>query len=132
MIRDDRFLISRKPYAVDLGSLRGKCTPSPQGQHPYYFDGQINAVWFRRKKGVTVACIGTLWDLQHPEPTDAAQFLRQHTDGRYGGRCEARWDGSGYWGAEAPDAVAEHLALLRPMLDGYPLCPASHDGWWRF
>lgn len=132
MIRDDRFLISRKPYAVDLGSLRGRREDSPQGVNPYYFDGRIDAVWFRRKAGITAACIGTLWDLQHPEPADAAQFLQQHTDGRYGGRCEARWDGTGYWGAEEPDVVAEHLGLLRPMLANYPAIPDGYDGWYRF
>jgi hypothetical protein len=132
VIRDDRFLISRRPYAVDLGSLQGERINSPQGRNPYLFDGRINAVWFRRRNGVTVACLGELWDLQYPEPADAVQFLRQHEDGRYGGRCEARWDGRGYWGAEQPDVAAEHLELLRPMLANYPALVDGYDGWWRF
>lgn len=132
MIREDRFLISRKPYAVDLTSLRGSRTDTPQGCNPYYFDGRIGAVWFRRRKGVTVACVGTLWDLQHPEPADAKQFLEQHDDGRYGGDCEGRWDGERYWGAQEPEIIDAHLSLLRPMLASYPAIPEGYDGWWTF
>lgn len=132
MIRDTRFLISRKPYAVDLSSLRGKSEDTPQGSNPYYFDGRIDAVWFRRKAGVTAACIGILWDLQYPEPADATQFLEQHADGRYGGRCEGRWDGTGYWGAEDLDVQQQHLEILRPMLAGFPAIPDGYDGWYRF
>lgn len=132
MNREDRFLISRKPYAVDLVSLRGARTDTPRGRHPYYFDGRISAVWFRRKQGVTVACIGALWDLQHPEPTDGVEFLRQHDDGRYGGDCEGRWDGERYWGAQEPEVMAQHLAILRPMLANYPAIPPGYDGWWTF
>jgi len=132
VIREDRFLISRRLYAVDLDSLRGRREDTPKGRNPYYFDGQIDAVWFRRKNGVTAACIGHLWDLQHPEPADALQFLAQHDDGRYGGDCHGRWDGERYWGAQEPEVMEQHLAVLRPMLDNYPTIPAGHDGWWRF
>lgn len=132
MIREDRFLISRKPFAVDLDTLRGSRTDTPQGLNDYYFSGQIDAVWFRRRKGVTVACIGTLWDLQHPEPANAREFLTQHEDGRYGGDCAGRWDGDGYWGHERPDIQARHLAILRPMLANYPAVPKGFDGWWTF
>jgi hypothetical protein len=132
MIRQDRFLISRRLYAVDLNSLRGSRTDTPNGRNPYSFDGQVDAVWFRRKQGVTAACVGPLWDLQHPEPADAVQFLTQHDDGRYGGDCHGRWDGTRYWGAQEPEVVERHLALLRPMLAAYPALPASYDGWWRF
>ena len=130
MIREDRFLISRKPYAVDLTSLR----ISDPGER---YDGsptctaRIDAVWFRRRSGVTVACVGDLWDHQTP-PADAAQFLAQHDDGRYGGTCHGRWDGENYWGAQRPEEIEQHLALLRPMLDNYPDVPPSYDGWWRF
>lgn len=121
MIREDRFLISRRPYAVDLSSLcvdLHRCT--------------INAVWFRRRSGKTVACVGYLWDYQRPAPADVAEFLRRHDDGRYGGECEGRWDGENYWGAQKPDVIEQHLALLKPMLANYPDAPAGFDGWWRF
>jgi hypothetical protein len=70
--------------------------------------------------------------LQHPEPADAHEFLTQHTDGRYGGDCEGRWDGERYWGAQEPAVIEQHLALLRPMLANYPNIPDGYDGWWRF
>lgn len=121
MIHDDRFLISRRLYAVDLNSL---CVT----EHMV----TLGAVWFRRRNGATVACIGHLWDIQHPAPADAAEFLQRHDDGRYGGTCEGRWDGERYWGAQEPAVMEQHLNLLRPMLTNYPTIPASHDGWWRF
>jgi hypothetical protein len=132
VIRETRFAISHRPYAVDLTSLRGTRTDTPNGRNPYYFDGRVNAVWFRRKQGVTAACVGTLWDLQHPEPVDALQFLAQHEDGRYGGDCHGRWDGERYWGAQEPEVMEQHLAVLRPMLAAYPALPDGYDGWWTF
>ncbi|WP_030169055.1 hypothetical protein [Streptomyces sp. NRRL S-813] len=127
MIREDRFLISRKPYAVDLSSLRLR-----EDTETGWFDGRMTAVWFRRKQRVTVACIGTLWDHQKPAPADALEFLARHDDGRYGGNCLGRWDGTGYWGAEVPDVQEQHLAILRPMLANFPAIPPGYDGWWTF
>lgn len=129
MIRENRFLISKRPYAVDLGSLR---ITERQGQRNPYYEGRIGAVWFRRAKGVTYACVGTLWDFQDQRPADAVAFLKAHTDGRYGGDCKGRWDGTRYWGAQEPEIAARHLALLRPMLDAYPAIPDGWNGWWRF
>lgn len=122
MILETRFAISRRPYAVDLSSLH------TSGDS----DAQINAVWYRRRNGATVACVGHLWDIQHPLPKDAAEFLARHDDGRYGGRCEGRWDGENYWGAQQPAEIQRHLELLRPMLTAYPAIPDGYDGWWRF
>lgn len=131
MIREDRFVVSRKPFAVDLGSLR-------QEEPRTIYDGSLSttayldAVWFRRRRGVTVACIGHLWDNQAP-PADAHAFLAAHDDGRYGGTCEGRWDGENYWGAQKPETIAAHLELLQPMLANYPELPAGNwSGWWRF
>ncbi|MFE0692868.1 hypothetical protein [Streptomyces sp. NPDC058869] len=132
MRRTDRFLISRKPFAIDLNSLRGHRTDTPQGRNPYYYDGRINAVWFRRRHGITVACIGDLWDLQHPQPADARQFLEQHQDGRYGGDCHGRWDGESYWGNVTLEEQQRHLTILQPMLANYPAIPEGYDGWWTF
>lgn len=132
MIRETKFLISHKPYAVDLNSLHGSRMDTPNGRNPYFYDGRINAVWFRRRSGVTVACIGTLWDLQHPEPATARQFLEQHDDGRHGGDCHGRWDGDSYWGNVTLAEQERHLAILRPMLANYPAIPPGYDGWWTF
>ena len=122
MIREDRMLISRRPYAVNVLTLHvsdsGKST--------------MEAAWFRRRRGVTVACIGLLWNHQSPTPRSAAEFLSRHTDGRYGGDCLGRWDGERYWGAQEPAEIERHLELLRPMLANYPEVPDGFDGWWRF
>ncbi|RLU81093.1 hypothetical protein CTZ27_33155 [Streptomyces griseocarneus] len=131
MIHEHRFLISRKPYAVKLDSLRREDQPSPQDRQQSYC-GRIDAVWFRRRKGVTVACIGTLWDIQDNEPADGREFLKRHDDGCYGGHCEGRWDGNGYWGAEKLELQQRHLSILQPMLANYPVVPPGFDGWWTF
>jgi hypothetical protein len=134
MNRETRFLISRKSFAIDLTSIRGD-------QHPlgdrHAYSGHANALWYRRRKGVTVACIGTLglWSHYLPEPLnldDPHAILSADLDGRYGGDCHGRWDGTGYWGAEDLDVQQQHLAVLRPMLDRCPVIPDGYDGWWTF
>ncbi|MEU9865512.1 hypothetical protein AB0D99_32050 [Streptomyces sp. NPDC047971] len=130
MHRTDRFLISQKPYAIDLNSLRTTRRDGANGHH--FWDGRIDGAWFRRRQGVTVACVGTLWDFQEQQPTSGREFVERHTDGRYGGDCDGRWDGERYWGAQHPTTIEEHLALLRPMLAAYPALPDGYDGWWTF
>lgn len=125
MRREDRFVQSHAPYAVDLGSLR--IGPSSMPSHC-----RIDAVWFRRRKGATVAVIGYLWDFQSAPPRDVHEFLAEHDDGRYGGHATGRWDGHGYWGVEDPAEVKRHLDILRPMLENHPAVPAGFDGWWTF
>lgn len=131
MIRTNRFLISRRLYAVDLSSLTTQAHQREDGS-PYY-RGRIRAAWFGRKQGVTRACIGTLWDSQDGEPTtDPAEFLARHDDARYGGDCYGRWDGESYWGHATLAEQEKHLAVLRPMLAAFPAIPPGYDGWWRF
>ncbi|MGW2010927.1 hypothetical protein [Streptomyces nigrescens] len=134
MIRDDRFLISRKPYAVDLSTVSGR-------QHErgdlIAFSGSADVLWFRRQKGVTRACVGTLMLFSHylPAPLDLADphaILAADLDGRYGGDCHGRWDGTGYWGAEVPEVQRQHLEILQPMLANYPAIPAGYSGWYTF
>lgn len=134
MIRDDRFLISRKAFAIDLSNLTG--SQHPRGDR-YAYSGSVHAVWFRRKDGVTRACLGSLglWSHYLREPidlTDPLNVLKADLDGRYGGDCHGRWDGEGYWGAEKPFERDLHLTLLEPMLANYPAIPDGYDGWWRF
>jgi hypothetical protein len=134
MIRGDRFLISRKAFAIDLTTLSGD--QHERGDR-IAFSGEVNAVWFRRQNGTTRACIGTLglWShylLARLDLDDPRAILSADLDGRYGGDCHGRWDGENYWGAPKPDVIEEHLALLRPMLDNYPAVPDGYDGWWRF
>jgi hypothetical protein len=160
MHRDADFLMSRKPFAVDLSTLTGK-----QEEHGgrTVFRGSVNAVWFRRQGGVTRACLGSLglWSHHLPEPLDVGDphavlsadldvgdphavlsadldvgdphaVLSADLDGRYGGNCHGRWDGENYWGSQKPLEQALHLTLLEPMLANFPAIPEDHDGWWTF
>lgn len=130
MRREDRFVMSHRPYAVDLSSMQMEVSTGWKGE---YASANVSAVWFRRKNGVTAACVGELWDSQWTVPSDAEQFLAQHDDGRYGGRCFARWDGTSFWCAgQDPEENARYLALLKPMLENFPAVPDGYDGWWRF
>lgn len=131
MRRLDKFVLSRKPYAVKLDSLRVE-EPRTDTAGNLFARAELDAVWFRRRKGVTVACIGVVWDCQKPPPVDAADFLARADDGRYGGECHGRWDGTGYWGSELPDVRDRHMAILRPMLDNYPQVPDGYDGWYTY
>lgn len=137
MIKMDKFLISKGPYAVDLDSLTAKFyMPTRDGEPMPGAQGtwrcRIDAVWFRRRRGETVACIGYLWDFQDTEPADAQAFLAAHDDGRHGGTTLGRWDGSGFWGDVTLEQQQEHLAILQPMLGNYPDVPAGYSGWWKF
>ncbi|OEV13289.1 hypothetical protein [Streptomyces nanshensis] len=137
MNRRETFVFSHKPYAVNLDSLRGTLET---GRDWRFYRGRIDAVWFRRKDGITRACIGTLWASKRRETEPTAQeFLQAHDDGRYGGDCVARWDGVNYWGpGQSLEGMHKHLALLRPMLDdfhatdGAPEAPEGYEGWWTF
>lgn len=137
MIREDKFLISKRPYAVFLDSLHVQHSPSreyaPGQWSAEHWRGDIDAVWFRRRRGETVACYGQLWDLQDVEPKDGEAFLLAHEDGRYGGSTEARWDGVGLWSnGLSLDNEKFCLDILRPMLENFPALPPGTDGWWRF
>lgn len=129
MIREDRFLISRKPYAVDLSSLQ-RSERDPGKTWAWY---TVDAVWFRGTKNKPFACVGSLRTIiDDPAPATAEEFLSRYTDGRYGGDCHGRWDGEKYWGAQKPFEIDLHLSLLEPMLANYPAVPDGFDGWWTF
>lgn len=135
MIREATFVQSHRPYAVDLASFQ--IVGSLDYQTGTWHRCRVEAVWFRRRQGVTVACVGELHTIQQPQPAGAAEFLTRYDDGRHGGDCKGRWDGTGYWGAQEPDVIARYLELLRPMLENHvredrPQVPDGYDGWWRF
>lgn len=122
MIRAEKFRVSRPLYAVDLDSYRLTETGR----------SDINAAWFRRRKGVTVACVGRVWNYLQPRPQTAQEFLAAHDDNRYGGDCLARWDGSNLWCLADEAQRREYFRVLLPMLDAYPAVPLGFDGWWGF
>lgn len=129
MIHETKFLISRRPYAVDLNGMAIKTTHE-EGRR--FHSVSIRAVWYRRRRGETVACVGYLWDYLSPAPVDIHEALERMDDGRYGGDCAGRWDGKRYWGAQKPAEIERHLELLRPMLANYPAVPPGFAGWWRY
>jgi hypothetical protein len=134
MNRRDRFVMSHKPFAIDLTTLTGG--QQPRGDR-WSFHGSVTAVWYRRKNGITRACIGSLKLFSHylPEPLDLQDptaVLQADLDGRYGGDCHGRWDGTRYWGAQEPFRQALHLTVLEPMLAECPTSPAGFDGWWSY
>jgi len=136
MYREDKFVMSHRGYAVDLNSLH---INREGGRNGEYAHARVLAVWFRRKNGVTGVVFGELWDIQRPTPQSAVQFLEQHDDGRYGGRPFTRWDGTSVWYAgQDPEENAQHLELLRTVLDAYHANPTAPDlgerwnRWWRF
>lgn len=131
MHREDKFVLSHRPYAVDLSSFR--IDEIRTGWKGEYACATVNAVWFRRKSGVNQAVVGELSDSQWTIPKDAVQFLEQYEDGRYGGSPFARWDGTSFWCAgQDPEKNDRYLELLRPMLESFPAAPGGYSGWWVF
>lgn len=134
MFREDQFLISRKPFAIDLSTVTVECTH----QHDaYWLSGHCLAAWYRRKNGTTYACLGTLRLWAHrlreePDVSSPEAILGNDLDSRYGGDPDGRWDGERYWGSQKPMEQALHLTFLEPMLANYPALPDGYDGWWTF
>jgi hypothetical protein len=133
MIRTERFLISKRPYAIALDRMVTQERPA-NGLAPSYWSIQLQAVWFRRRSGVLAACLGYLWDHQDSRPASPQEAAQLHADGRYGGHCQARLDATGYWadGGAPPDVIKRHLEVLEPMLAAVGEVPEGYDGWWHF
>jgi hypothetical protein len=122
MERAPKFTVSGNLYAVNPATFtrtaRGKCL--------------IDAVWYRRKEGVTYASIGRLWDFS------GVESWRSFVDGIrtriYGPSSLARFGPDGLWTPQAVTAVeaARLTLLLSPMLTDVPTIPDGYDGWWRF
>jgi len=133
MIREDKFVLWKNQYAIDLSSLQ-------LGPLEHRFDGSptawctIRAVWYRRKKGVMRACVGYLHEIVTPPVADAREFLASFDHDPWGGHCDGRWDGDSYYSHDGsvPAVQAEHMTILEPMLASVPLIPEGYDGWWRF
>lgn len=135
MIREEKFVMAHKPFAIDLDSVRIDSHKERDGR--FFVSGSCNAVWFRRKDRITRVCWGTLklWGHYLDKPVDMTSppsILSADFDSRYGGDCAARWDGQNYWGSEDPERIRFDLAALKPMLENFPRVPPELDGWWTF
>lgn len=138
MKRSEKFLISKQPYAVNLTTynVREHYSTYAGGkrvsERPSYWP-TIEAVWFRRKSGTLSAHYGHLWDVTSEKPATVTSWLEGMTDGRYGGRCEVRWNGQDLWAPEVDwDRQIQFQKVLAQMLDGYPAVPEGYEGWWTF
>ena len=132
MRRAPKWFVSRSLYAIDLSSL---------AVHWYGNDGygqaRVDAVWYRKQRGVLSASAGHLWDgcARGQEPATVQEFLARIDTGVYGPTVDARWDGSTLWtpSGVSPAAAERHRALLDPMLrEAAPYVPDGYDGWWEF
>lgn len=150
MIRMERYVHSKRPYAVDLGSFtvehrpREKWLDQRGGEHwsREYWRCRIEAVWFRGKVGAPEACIGEFrWSVgEDPlgaanRERSAARAVEAYQDGTYGGDCLAKLRSDDtMWFADRT-ATADMLSFedrLTPILAGFPEVPAGWSGWWRF
>lgn len=135
MKREDRYVHSHRPYAVDLGSMEIEHQPAQDGRSVEHWDVRFDAVWFRGRLSAPVAVAGHLWDYVRTEPRDERHALELLDDGRYGGSARVRWDGANLWAPQMPFAEAqEYLEILRPMLDAFPEHPGEPyaDGWYVY
>ena len=109
---------SKTPYAIDWSRFES----DSKGW------ARVPAIWVTRKDGVTRISEGHLQDLG-PKAVD--EFI-ERLDGRYGGRCDSRWDGYSLWTFEpaSPDEVAEISDRLDAILESLPEIPEGYDGWW--
>jgi hypothetical protein len=140
MKREDKFMISRAPYAIrhDTFLVKEKFPTytnpdgsSRRGEKPYY-TMTVEAVWFRRKSGILSAHYGHLWDSSNEPPADLLAWIENDWDGRYGGNCVARWDGESWWGGVTWRRQQELQPLLDDMLKNFPAAPEGYDGWWSY
>lgn len=134
MYREDKFVLSRNQYAVDLNSLR-PAYPEAMDEHDWARESwMVDVVSFRKAKGVLRACAGAVSDRQDEVPLSGAEFLsRIDEHNRVSVTPLARWDGTSYWCfSQDPEESVRYWELLRLMLDGFPTPPEPYSGWWRF
>lgn len=137
MTREDGFVLSHDPFAIDMGRFEREVREAG----PVLATATVQAAWFRKRKGVLQACAGTMhgWfgrDHSGTVPRSAADFARV-ADRRStwaSATCMARWDGRSFWAAPPmhPVAQCEYLELLKLMLAGFPEPPDGYEGWFRF
>jgi hypothetical protein len=123
------FAVNLDAWSVDAWSVGDK---GGDGSAVVARNGNVAAVWFRRKRGVLAACGGYLgrWLVAGTYPADAQDFLMRPAMYDHIASCVARWDGSTLWSLEPEESREEYKRLLVPMLAAYPAIPDGYDGWW--
>jgi hypothetical protein len=135
MIREQRFVMSKHQYALNLDSIDMESFEGGRGG--IFWSFHLRAAWFRRTGRGYRGCMGTLRgclpDFEvYSGGTD--RILRAFKDGRHGGDCHAHYDGRLFWQKEPQswEAICGQFYFLRAMREGTPHIPEGYDGWWRF
>jgi len=138
VIRAPKLVVSRPMYAFDPEPIKLPTERYPHG--PWKSSAVFRAAWFRRKKGVLVASMGTYHPMvrnraDEPAESTYTAWVLAADDNRYGGYHEASWDGEALLGTGervTPEVAAQQVEFLAAMLAGYPEPPKEYDGWWAF
>lgn len=134
MIRAPELAVSQPMYAFNPD------TWAVTGQLPWKVH-TVNAVWFRRRRGIIVATVGTYQPMvlnrdNRPAGETYAEWIAAADDNRYGGNWFAAGDGSNIWFAEARttprDLKDQADTLINAAFGAYPDPPPGYDGWWTF
>lgn len=134
MIRADHLVVSRPMYAFDPSTCEARAYGG------VLVGVVVRAAWFRRKKGLLVATVGTYHPMvlrRDQWPTDGTYeaWIAAADDNRYGGSHIASWDGEALLNSDQPvtqGVAAVRVRFLDAMLRGFPEPPAGFDGWWTF
>lgn len=128
MIRIETVPLSRTAYAFNPTTWRATA---------YGFE--VDAVWFKRKRGQVTAVMGTYHPMveRHDQQPTAATYeawIASADDNRYGGKHIASWDGRILTTEPRlePVVAARRVGFLEQVLAGYPSPPDGYDGWWVF
>lgn len=148
MIRMERYVHSRRPYAVRLSTFEVERTEWEwQGAMHVSWRLRIRAGWHRGKVAAPETCLGWLtWTTsddpwRHFDPKDILQrdlaaedAVKAYADGRYGGTCIAKSTGRGLWFADvtSPRVLQGMREELTEIADAFPQPPAGYSGWWTF
>jgi len=134
VIREDKFVLSKRQYAVDISTLKEGRKPFVNGRGETWYCYSVRAVWFRPRPHLQIAaCAGFLVNSTLGPCDSVEDFLARYRDGRYGGDCRARLVRGKYWDCDQDPALgAGRYTLLCGMLDNYPIVPDGYNAWWRF
>lgn len=115
IIQSSKFTFSEYFYAIDMNSFK----PS------YGSRATMDAIWFKRTRGLTAVCMGTL----SAQAKNAEEFMINH-DGRYGGNTEFKWNGVEMWSHNNKflEMLDAHK-IMDPILKGFPAIPKGYEGW---
>lgn len=140
--RLDKFVISKKPYAIDRDSFEVNLASTSGASDPQLvmWKYKIQAIWFRKRSNGRLAAFsgtlsslstnrngGTEWSLE--------DFIAKFDEARYGGDPWGCWDGKGAWwsktAADDYELQQELLSEYKSMLENYPNIPDGYDGWYQ-